>query len=415
MKSISMYGNAVSILDHKVETFSKNITLRYPIFCPVSGRTLRVTFDNYCGTEPITISKVTAAKCDPMRPVPGSHNINDVWRTIETDTLVPITFNGGVASTVIYPGSSMTSDSFEIPVTSGEYLSVSFYLGEYTEMRSSVIVTGPNSKGFYAVGDHTETELLPMDYTRNTNCFYFLSDIEIEVNDSSPAHTIVCYGDSITAQSWPDYLQNIFHEAELTEAINTVDINNLSDFHDSIHTAIVRKAASGTRVLREYTNITYESYGLKATNRFLHELPVPGADTIIIQQGINDIIHPVGLDVNPFRPMEDLPTAEELIEGLRYYIREARKMGLRVIFGTLLPIYGWRTYADFREVLKNEINDWIRTTDEIDDYIDFDLAVRDPEKPEAFLPANDSGDHLHPSELGYKRMADAAYEVLKKY
>ena len=160
--------------------------------------------------------------------------------------------------------------------------------------------------------------------------------------------------------------------------------------------------------MREYHCSTYESYGLKATNRFPHEIPVAGADTILIQQGINDIIHPVGVEVNPFRPMSDLPTPEELIEGLRYYIRESRKLGLRVYMGTLLPIRGWRTFAPFREELRCAINDWIRTTDEIDGCVDFAHALENPEDPVAFLPAYDSGDHLHPSEEGYRVMAQTA-------
>ena len=53
---------------------------------------------------------------------------------------------------------------------------------------------------------------------------------------------------------------------------------------------------------RQYDNITYESYGLSGKRRFSHEVPTDGADTVIIQQGINDIIHPVGVEVNPFRP-----------------------------------------------------------------------------------------------------------------
>jgi lysophospholipase L1-like esterase len=73
--------------------------------------------------------------------------------------------------------------------------------------------------------------------------------------------------------------------------------------------------------------------------------------------------------------------------------------------GTLLPIYGWRTYAPFREELRNAVNDWIRTTDLIDGCIDFDKAVRDVNKPEAFAQGYDSGDHLHPSLLAYQRMA----------
>ena len=60
--------------------------------------------------------------------------------------------------------------------------------------------------------------------------------------------------------------------------------------------AIVRRAASGTRILRQYNNITYDSYGLKGATRFPREAKVSGADTIIIQHGINDIIHPVGVE-----------------------------------------------------------------------------------------------------------------------
>ena len=103
--------------------------------------------------------------------------------------------------------------------------------------------------------------------------------------------------------------------------------------------------------------------------------------------------------------MSDLPTAEELIEGLKTYIAQARDYGYNVYVGTLLPIEGWRTYAGFRDELRNTYNEWIRTTDLIDGVIDFDKAVRDPENPSAFLPEYDSGDHLHPSPAGYERMA----------
>jgi lysophospholipase L1-like esterase len=42
-----------------------------------------------------------------------------------------------------------------------------------------------------------------------------------------------------------------------------------------------------------------------------------------------------------------------------------------------------------------------------DAVIDFDAATRDPAHPTQFLPAYDSGDHLHPSDAGYKAMGDA--------
>ena len=185
---------------------------------------------------------------------------------------------------------------------------------------------------------------------------------------------------------------------------------------DNNKTAVIRKAASGTRILRQYDNITYDSYGLKGEIRFPREIQVSGADTVIIQHGINDIIHPVGVEVNKFRPWEDLPTVEELADGIRMYIKTARSFGLKVYLGTLLPIEGWRTYADFREELRQGFNDWIRTTGEANGVIDFDRAVCDPEHPSRFDKGCDSGDHLHPSAEAYKRMAEAVpEEILGSY
>jgi lysophospholipase L1-like esterase len=39
--------------------------------------------------------------------------------------------------------------------------------------------------------------------------------------------------------------------------------------------------------------------------------------------------------------------------------------------------------------------------------VDFDKVVRDPARPDHLNPAFDSGDHLHPSAVGYKAMGEA--------
>lgn len=368
----SVWGNAVSIAENRPESYSKNITLRYPIYSQFGGDAVRLTFDNYCGTEPITIAKTTVL-------------VNGVF--------YHVTFNGS-ASVTIEAGKKAVSDSLECYIEAQTTMDVSFYLKDYTQMRSVVFTCGPISEGVYALGDQTETKDFSIDISRTTHYFYFLTNVS--VHTSMKNRTVVCFGDSITAQDWPDYLT----------------VRCIQEGYDN--TAIIRRATSGSRILREYDCITYESYGLKGERRFPHEVPADGADTVLIQQGINDIIHPVGTEINPFRPMSDLPTVEELIEGLKYYIREARSYGYKVYIGTLLPIEGWRTYAPFREEMRNAYNEWIRTTDLIDGCVDFDKAVRDPENPARFLPKYDSGDHLHPSVAGYKAMANAVLaEILE--
>ena len=363
-------------------------TLRYPVYIPFDGDALRFTLDNYCGKEAVTITKATVAVA--ASPV---YEKMPLSCPCKNETLCDITFSGNESVTI---GAHQTalSDPIAFPVKRGMTLSLSLYFADFTLMQSAVLVTGPLSKGFFSLGDQTHAKSLPMNDTKTTNWFYFLSNIELMTSEEN--HTVICYGDSITAGAWPDYLTLLARE------------------NPDNHTAFIRRATSGSRILRQYECITYESYGLMGKVRFPHELPVAGADTIIIQQGINDIIHPVGIESNPFRPMSDLPTARELIDGYRYYIEEAKKLHLKVYMGTLLPIFGWRTYATFRDDLRNEVNAWIRSAKEIDGCIDFDLALRGSQNPSAFREGFDSGDHLHPSSKAYQAMAECAYEVLQR-
>ena len=369
---VSIWGNAVSVAENRPERYAKDITIRYPIQVPFGGTAIRLTFDNYCGTEPITLNKVTCLYDGKFYPV----------------------FFAGSRDVTIPAEGMVVTDPLELTVERGGILEISFYLADFTLMRSVVFTCGPLSEGRYANGDRTETAEFDINTSRKTHLFYFLSNVSVLTEKKN--HTVVCYGDSITAQDWPDYL--------------TLRCSR-EEYHK---TSIIRRATSGSRILREYHCLTYESYGLMGSNRFSHEVPTDGADTVIIQQGINDIIHPVGENVNVFRPMSDLPTVEQLIEGLKGYIALARSFGHKVYVGTLLPMGGWRTDAPFRQEMRHAYNEFIRTTDLIDGCIDFDAALRDPERPDWFLPEYDSGDHLHPSKAGYERMAmEVPADILK--
>ena len=277
-KWVACWGNATSITDRREATYAKNLTLRYPIRMCFSGSQLRFRFSNLTGTEPVVLSKVFA-----------DHT--------------PITF-GGENSVTLMPGKEVESDAISHAVSRGDMVNVSFYLADFTQMNSGTLITGPLSKGFYAYGDYAEADELPLDLTRRTNWFYFLNTIDILTSEDN--HAIVCFGDSITAQSWPDYM------AQMAFGTNA---------------AIIRRAVSGTRILRQYDCITYQAYGLKGATRFPIEMNVAGATDVIIQHGINDIIHPVGTDVNPFRPWSDLPTVQEMQQGVEdIYVKPAKAM-----------------------------------------------------------------------------------------
>ncbi|MER6800505.1 GDSL-type esterase/lipase family protein, partial [Amycolatopsis mediterranei] len=88
-------------------------------------------------------------------------------------------------------------------------------------------------------------------------------------------------------------------------------------------------------------------------------------------------------------------------------VAQAHARGIRVLGGTLTPFKGWRVYDDTLEATRQAVNAFIRTSGVFDAVIDFDAAVRDPADPLRMLPAYDSGDHLHPGDAGYERMAAA--------
>lgn len=361
-KWVSCWGNATSITDRRECTYGKDITLRYPVFMPFSGAALRLRLSNLTGTEPVEITKL----------VVGKHVLRGL---------------------VIPAGKEIETEPIAMAVEAGSTLLVSMYLGGYTQMNAGTLVTGPLSKAEYAYGDFAEAETLPIERSRKTNWYYYLNTIDILTEEKN--HAVICYGDSITAQSWPDYLA----------------LRAWESGHRDV--AIIRRAVSGTRILRQYDCITYQAYGLKGATRFPIEMNVAGATAVIIQHGINDIIHPVGTDVNPFRPWSDMPTLADLQDGFNeIYLRYAREKGLRVYSGTLLPIYGWRTYNEEREALRQAFNRWLREKAETDGCIDFDEAVRDSSNPKAFADGYDSGDHLHPSEKAYEAMANAVPSTL---
>jgi len=373
---VACWGNATSITDRKECVYAKDITLRYPILMCFGGNKLRFRFSNLTGTEPITLSPFFALN----RGEEGDYSA------------IPITFDGASQVTIL-PGTEVNSDAMSCDVEAGDLLEVSIYLPTYTQMNAGTLITGPLSKGKYSYGNFATERTLPLDLTRSTNWFYFLNTVDILTEEKN--HALVCYGDSITAQSWPDYL---------TLRCQKEGYKNVS---------IIRRAVSGTRILRQYDCITYQAYGLKGATRFPIEMNVAGADAVIIQHGINDIIHPVGADVNPFRPWSDMPTTEDLITGTtNIYVEPARQMGLKVWSGTLLPIEGWRTYNEERDRMRNAFNQWLRTADIFDGCIDFDKAVCNPSCPQAFAEGFDSGDHLHPSEKAYEAMAMAVPEGL---
>jgi lysophospholipase L1-like esterase len=130
-----------------------------------------------------------------------------------------------------------------------------------------------------------------------------------------------------------------------------------------------------------------------------------GVKYVVVLEGNADFLIP-GLIGNP---AEDV-TAEQIIQAHRQMIDRGHALGLRVYGGTLNPVEGYPFpgfWTAALEAKRQTVNHWIRTGNAYDAVIDFDRLLRDPSHPSRLLPAYDSGDHVHPNDVGYRAMADA--------
>ncbi|MCI0626362.1 MAG: SGNH/GDSL hydrolase family protein [Acidobacteria bacterium] len=140
--------------------------------------------------------------------------------------------------------------------------------------------------------------------------------------------------------------------------------------------------------------------GPNALARFDRDvLSQTGVTHVIVLMGNNDILF-------VFSPA-DVVTVDQIIEGHRQLIRRAHARGLKIYGGTLTPFGGFFFSTPQKEVMRQAVNTWIRTSGEYDGVIDFDEVTRDPSSPTRLLPLYDSGDHLHPNNAGYEAMGNA--------
>jgi len=345
------------------------VTLREIVHVSVGGAQLRVRFTNAYGADPLTISDAHVALSAGNGAIPPGIDH-------------AVTF-GGATSVNIPPGAELFSDPVALAVPPLSDLAVSFYLPSQV-MRAETFHDFADQDNFLANGDFSTAQDLPQPTTISS--WYFLDGIDVFAVAGSRA--IVALGDSITDGSlstpnanrrWPDVLAARLHEDP-----------NLKNV------AVLDEGIGGNRVLNQ-------GYGPSALSRFDRDvLAQSGVRYVIVLESINDI----GRLAQPQAPYDEI-TAEQLEMALKQIAGAAHEHGIKAIGATLTPYGGADYYSDKGEQIREAVNDWIRNSGTFDGVADFDKATRDPQDPNRFNPAYDSGDHLHPGDAGYKAMADA--------
>jgi lysophospholipase L1-like esterase len=215
---------------------------------------------------------------------------------------------------------------------------------------------------------------------------YFLTGVDVQSLDSRG--TIVVVGDSMTgsgATKWPALLAK-----RLADAGKNYGVMNA--------------AVGGNRILVD-SRLPYG--GPSAIRRFDTDvLEQPAVRYVIVFEGINDITASRASGMDPPEPASTV----DVIAGIRKLTTLAHQRGIKLYATTLAPTKGRTSvYSLENDIVRRQVNEWIRSSKDIDGYFDFGRVLADPAHPTSMNPKLDidpptSG---HPNDAGQMALAKA--------
>lgn len=366
-------ASPVALVNREDKFGAADTTYREIVHVSMGGPAIRVILTNEFGVDSLTIGAASVA-------------LSAGGSSIKPDASSPLTFNGRPSIT-IPAGALVVSDPVNLKLPPTSDLAVSIFVP--AQAIGTVTLHGYADQTSYTAPGNFASEPsfgTSTDAATNIYSWPFLKGVDVKADNKAAA--IVAFGDSITDGAystrngnarWPDVLASRLQANKKTASLG-----------------VLNEGIGGNRVLHDKT-------GPSALARFDRDvLAQAGVKYLIIMESINDIGHAK----DPNRPY-DVVSADDLIAGLSQLATRAHTHGIKVFGATLTPYIGAKYESPAGETMREAVNQWIRTTNQLDGVIDFDKVTRDPANPNVFLPADEHGDHLHPNDTGYKAMGDS--------
>ena len=337
-------------------------TLRQIVHTSVGGHMARIHISNLFGSQPLPIEDVHIA----LR-ITGSSIVPATDRKVQF---------GGLPSVIVQPGATAVSDPIEFQVPRLADVAISFYFPKAT--------TGStyHGSGFQTsyIADGDVSGDISLSGVETTRSYYFL--INLDVQDQAALGSVVTLGASITDgyastadtnRRWPNDLAQRLVDAGL-------------------NIGVLNQGISGNRLLAA-------GAGDSAETRFDRDaLEQPGVHWVIFS---DDPINDLGSTKLP-------PTGDQLIAAIERLITRAHEKQIKFVCSALTPYQGAGYWTPAGEAAREQINAFIRgKSSGCDGVIDQDAATHAPVHPTQYLPAFDSGDHLHPNNTGLQAIANA--------
>ncbi len=370
------------------ESGARDQSFRMIVRPDIWGARTRVRLSNALGTKPVTFDGVFVG-------------VQLSGAAVVTGTNRAVLFDGKTSVTVA-PGESRWSDAVALKFTglaaaslNGRKMAVSFHVaGEsgpmtwHAKSLTTSYLTGP---GTGAKGNDESETAFPF----STTSWYFVNALDMDAPNDT--RLIVAFGDSITDGTastlngddrWPDVLSRRLHATA------------------GDRVAIVNAGIGGNRVVgpAEYTPAKPFAGGPSAGQRLERDvLSLSGVSEVIWLEGINDFNR------------ANNESVEAVENGMREIVGRIRAKipGVKIMGATVTSAVGGPTSGPETDGKRKALNEFIRSGQLFDAFVDFDKATGDPQTGELraeFVPESTlggPGDKLHPNRAGYQAMGMA--------
>ncbi|MFC5742963.1 SGNH/GDSL hydrolase family protein [Dyella tabacisoli] len=355
-----------------------NQSVRQIVHTSHGGSLIRVKLSNLFGTTPVTFAEARIARST------GNGGIDPA-----TDRTLRF---GGKGTVTLASGEERWSDPVYLQVPTHSDLAISLYV----PLNTPVVTTHTIGMQTNYLSPGNQAGATVMGNATATTVYFWLSEVDASTADASdsvteqeahPYKVVVAFGDSITDgygstssanRRWPNDLDNRVQAAA----------------DDLGRASVVNAAIAGNRWI-------YDGVGPAGVTRFAHDVAgVSGATHVLILLGINDI------GIGELIPQQNV-SADQIIAAMQATIAQAKASGIKIYLATITPYNGASYYDAAGEMKREAVNAFVRSANGADGVLDFDQVVRDPSNPTALLPTYDSGDHLHPNDVGYQAMANS--------
>ncbi|MGP3950152.1 SGNH/GDSL hydrolase family protein [Streptomyces sp. 7N604] len=346
------------------------MSIRNVVHTSVGGTSARIQLSNLYGNRPLTISHASLAlAAAPSNP------------TAAAGTMRRLTFAGNTWVTIPI-GESVISDPARLNVPPAADLLVT----TYSPTASGPVTYHPHARqtSYLARGDRAE-DAAGTAYTEQTPSWRYLTGVDVLTTEARGA--VVVLGDSIT--------DGITSTAGANRRFTDFLADRLRSEPGAPRYSVLNHGISGNRVLSDGNRFPPDNPS--ALSRIGRDvLRATGVQAVVVELGLNDILR-----------TPQVTDPQKITDGLRQLVQQAHARGLRVVGGTLTPFGGHRGFTPRLNAVREQVNAEIRAGRVFDEVVDFDEALRDPAQPLRLFPRYDSGDHLHPSDDGYRAMAQA--------